>query len=193
MQLNNQRTFADTCCNMDGSENNCAEWNRSCRDFPGSPVAKNPPSTAGHLSSISGPGAEIPHAAGRLSLRATTREALEPQWRPSTDNIFLKKSCRRWFHFYEIIDDADKSIASELRSAVVYKLGWGSQRGMGWRDDRVAQVSKQASLSLSQFQSETPRLIYRSKLMKQYILNTCILSYIMHTSLKVFKIAFLLL
>ena len=96
MQPDHERTFADTCCNMDGSENNYAEWKTSCRDFPGSPVAKNPPSTAGHLSSISGPGAEIPHAAGQLSLRATTREALEPQWRPSTVNIFLKKkSCRR--------------------------------------------------------------------------------------------------
>ena len=68
MQLNSEMTFTDTCWNMDGSENNYAEWNKSCRDFPSSPVAKNPPSTAGDLSSISGPGAEILHAAGQLSL-----------------------------------------------------------------------------------------------------------------------------
>ena len=37
------------------------------RDFPGGPVVKNPPSTAGDAGLIPGQGTEIPHAAGQLS------------------------------------------------------------------------------------------------------------------------------
>ena len=44
------------------------------RDFPGGPVVKNPPSNAGVLGSIPGQGTYIPHAAGQLSLHATTTE-----------------------------------------------------------------------------------------------------------------------
>ena len=44
------------------------------RDFPGSPVVKNPPSNAGDTDSISGRGTEIPHATGQLSSCATTTE-----------------------------------------------------------------------------------------------------------------------
>ena len=44
----------------------------SKRDFPGSPVVKNPPSNAG--VSIPGRGTKIPHAVGQLSLCATTTE-----------------------------------------------------------------------------------------------------------------------
>ena len=52
------------------------------RDFPGGPVVKNPPSTAGDAGSISGQGTKIPHATGQLSLHtpqllslcASTRE-----------------------------------------------------------------------------------------------------------------------
>ena len=44
------------------------------RDFPGGPVIKNPPSNAGDMGSIPGRGTKIPHAAGQLSLRATTTE-----------------------------------------------------------------------------------------------------------------------
>ena len=44
------------------------------RDFPGGPVVKNPPPNAGDASSIPGQGTKIPHAAGQLSLRATTTE-----------------------------------------------------------------------------------------------------------------------
>ena len=44
------------------------------RDFPGGPVAKNPPSNAGDTGSIPGRGTKIPHATGQLSLRATTTE-----------------------------------------------------------------------------------------------------------------------
>ena len=43
-------------------------------DFPGGPVAKNPPYNAGDASSIPGQGTKIPHATGQLSLRATTTE-----------------------------------------------------------------------------------------------------------------------
>ena len=44
------------------------------RDFPGRPVVKNPPSSAGDARSIPGQGTKIPHAAGQLSLRAATTE-----------------------------------------------------------------------------------------------------------------------
>ena len=37
-------------------------------DFPGGPVAKNPPATAGDVGSIPGRGSKTPHAAGQLSL-----------------------------------------------------------------------------------------------------------------------------
>ena len=43
-------------------------------DFPGGPVVKNPPYAAGDTVSIPGQGTKIPHAAGQLSLRATTTE-----------------------------------------------------------------------------------------------------------------------
>ena len=36
-------------------------------DFSGSPVVKNPPSSAGDMGSIPGGGTKIPHAAGKLS------------------------------------------------------------------------------------------------------------------------------
>ena len=44
------------------------------RGFPGGPVVKNPPSNAGDAGSIPGWGTKIPHAAGQLSLCATTTE-----------------------------------------------------------------------------------------------------------------------
>ena len=39
-------------------------------------MVKNLPSNAGNVGSIPGQGAEIPHAAGQLSLCATTTEAM---------------------------------------------------------------------------------------------------------------------
>ena len=45
-----------------------------CRDFPGGPVVKNPPSNAGDAGLIPGRGTRITHAAGQLSPRATTTE-----------------------------------------------------------------------------------------------------------------------
>ena len=44
------------------------------RNFPGGPVAKNPPYNAGDAGSIPGQGTKIPHAMGQLSPRATTTE-----------------------------------------------------------------------------------------------------------------------
>ena len=43
-------------------------------DFPGSPVVKNPPYNAGDVDLIPAQGTKIPHAAGQLSLCATTTE-----------------------------------------------------------------------------------------------------------------------
>ena len=42
------------------------------RDFPGGPLAKNPPFNAGDLGSIPGQGTKIPRAMGQLSLCAVT-------------------------------------------------------------------------------------------------------------------------
>ena len=42
----------------------------------GGPVVKNPPSNAGDVGSIPGWGTKLPPAAGQLSPRATTKEAL---------------------------------------------------------------------------------------------------------------------
>ena len=48
------------------------------RDFPGGPVVKNPPYSAGDMGSIPGQGTKIPHAAGQLSPRATNYRAHAP-------------------------------------------------------------------------------------------------------------------
>ena len=48
-------------------------YNRT-RDFPGGPVVKNLPSSAGDVGSIPGQGTKIPHTVGQLSLCAETRE-----------------------------------------------------------------------------------------------------------------------
>ena len=45
-----------------------------CRDFPGGPVVKNPPSTAGDVGSISDGGTNIPRALWQLSPRTMTSE-----------------------------------------------------------------------------------------------------------------------
>ena len=46
-----------------------------CRDFPGGPAVKNPPSNAGDTGLIPGWGTKIPHATGQLSLRAANYRA----------------------------------------------------------------------------------------------------------------------
>ena len=43
-------------------------------DFTGGPVVKNPPYNTGDTGLISAQGTKIPHAAGQLSLHATTTE-----------------------------------------------------------------------------------------------------------------------
>ena len=43
-------------------------------DFPGGPVVKNPPSSAGDAGSIPGWGTKIPHTAGQLSPQIATTE-----------------------------------------------------------------------------------------------------------------------
>ena len=43
------------------------------RGFPGGPVVKNLPSSAGDVGSIPGQGTKIPHTVGQLSLCAATR------------------------------------------------------------------------------------------------------------------------
>ena len=45
-----------------------------CGDFPGGPVAENPPSSAGDAGSIPGWGTKFPHNSGQLNLSATIRE-----------------------------------------------------------------------------------------------------------------------
>ena len=50
-------------------------------DFPGGPVVKNPPCSAGVEGSISGGGSKIPHALGHLNLCLATTESLHQNWR----------------------------------------------------------------------------------------------------------------
>ena len=45
--------------------------------FPGGPVVKNPPSSAGDTGSNPGRGSRIPHATGQLCPWTTTTEAQE--------------------------------------------------------------------------------------------------------------------
>ncbi|XP_019799388.1 protein FAM210B, mitochondrial isoform X1 [Tursiops truncatus] len=51
------------------------------RDFPGGPVVKNSPYSAGVASSIPGWGTKIPHAEGQLSPCATTTELVRLNYR----------------------------------------------------------------------------------------------------------------
>ena len=51
-----------------------ATTKKSTWDFPGGPLLKNLPYDAGDVGSIPGQGTKIPHAAGQLSLHATTTE-----------------------------------------------------------------------------------------------------------------------
>ena len=48
------------------------------QDFPGGPVVKNPPASAGDMGSIPGPGRSH-MGVGQLSLCATTTEACSPR------------------------------------------------------------------------------------------------------------------
>ena len=45
-----------------------------CGDFPGGPMVENLPSNAGDAGSIPGRGTKVPHAAGQISLCATTKD-----------------------------------------------------------------------------------------------------------------------
>ena len=47
---------------------------RLFRDFPGGPVVKNPPPSAGDTGSIPVQGNKVPHATGQLSPSAATTE-----------------------------------------------------------------------------------------------------------------------
>ena len=52
----------------------CSLIERYLGDFPGGPVVKNPPSSAGDAGSIPGQGTKISHAVGQLSPRTATTE-----------------------------------------------------------------------------------------------------------------------
>ena len=59
-------------------------WNKESfklceRDFPGSPVVKNPPSNAGDLGSIPGRGTKIAYDAGQLCPCTASAKAGAPQ------------------------------------------------------------------------------------------------------------------
>ena len=60
---------------MDLGTSLVVQWLRiHSRDFPGGPVVKNPPSSAGDAGSIRGQGTKIPHAVGQLGPCTTTTE-----------------------------------------------------------------------------------------------------------------------
>ena len=56
----------------------------NARDFPGSPVVKNPPCNAGNAGVIPGQGTKIPHAVEQLNTHALTTECV-PQWKSLHD------------------------------------------------------------------------------------------------------------
>ena len=56
----------------------------NARDFPGSPVVKNPPCNAGNAGVIPGQGTKIPHAVEQLNTHAVTTECV-PQWKSLHD------------------------------------------------------------------------------------------------------------
>ena len=57
--------------------------------FPGGPVVKNSPSIAGDMSSISGWGTEIRHAAGQLGLCIATTEPTRSGDHANTSRSFI--------------------------------------------------------------------------------------------------------
>ena len=64
---------------------------RYFRDFPGGPVAKNPPGNAGDTGWIPSQGIKIPHALGQLlNLSTTSRESVHLNKRSCTTQ---QRSC----------------------------------------------------------------------------------------------------
>ena len=64
-----------------------------CRDFPSSPIVKNPPSNAGDAGSIPGQGTKIPHPSGQLNPQTTTTKPVccsERTHMLQLRNIFFK-------------------------------------------------------------------------------------------------------
>ena len=61
--------------------------NQQLRDFPGSPVVKNPPSSAGDGGSIPGQGTKTPHVTGRLQLLSSDTKASVLQLEKTTNNL----------------------------------------------------------------------------------------------------------
>ena len=68
---------------------------RYFRDFPGGPVAKNPPCNAAVTGSIPGQGTKISHAMEQLSLRVATTETVCQSLSTTTrESVHLnKRSC----------------------------------------------------------------------------------------------------
>ena len=56
----------------------CGCLKSQSRDFPGGPMVKNSPCSAGDAALIAGPGTKIPHATEQLSQHTTTTETHWP-------------------------------------------------------------------------------------------------------------------
>ena len=65
-----EHTNLSSCCLW------APDWGFSKGDFPGGPVAKNPPYNAGDPGSVPGWGIKFLYSAGQLSLRAATPEPM---------------------------------------------------------------------------------------------------------------------
>ena len=69
------RTSATVFWKLCGAWNSMFFWfKKPWRDFPGGPVVKNLPCSAGDSGLITGWGTKIPHATGQLSPQATTTD-----------------------------------------------------------------------------------------------------------------------
>ena len=76
------RTSATVFWKLCGAWNSMFFWfKKPWRDFPGGPVVKNLPCSAGDSGLITGWGTKIPHATGQLSPQATTTDPACRNWR----------------------------------------------------------------------------------------------------------------
>lgn len=71
--LEDKRTAAETA---PGSHRGQRSRARGHRDFPGGPLAKSRPCSAGHVGTIAGQGTRIPHAIGQLGPHTTSAEPM---------------------------------------------------------------------------------------------------------------------
>ena len=100
------------------------------RDFPGGPVIKNLPASAGDTGSTPGLGTKIPHAAGQLSLCATTLSPHPGAQAPQQEKQ-LQWEARKLLLL--LFKEKPYSIEDGLWQGWAWIWGWSSQGGGKWK------------------------------------------------------------